>query len=155
MKTALRRLCIALLAVLLLGGGALAASYGAQVLPSSMPVYASKSTSAAKLGSLSQGASFTVTAISGDWARISYGGRTGYARMRHILFDKHIPAVAVKDTKLIFWTESSRKRGVQYRATLAAGTKVYVVGMAEGRLLVTNDTDSALGYVSASALVKN
>ena len=44
---------------------------------------------------------------------------------------------------------------MQYRATLAAGTKVYVVGMAEGRLLVTNDTDSALGYVSASALVKN
>ena len=47
MKTALRRLCVALLVVLLLGGGALAASYGAQVLPSSMPVYAAKSTSAA------------------------------------------------------------------------------------------------------------
>ena len=155
MKTALRRLCIALLAVLLLGGGALAAGYSAQVLPSSMPVYAAKSTSAAKLGSLSQGTSFTVMAISGDWARISYNNRTGYARMRHILFDKHIPAVAVKDTKLTFWTEASRKRGVQYRATLAAGTRVYVVGMAEGRLLVTNDTDSALGYVSASALVKN
>ena len=155
MRGSLRRLCLALLMISLLGGSALGASYGAQTLPSSMPVYASMSTSAAKLGSLSQGTSFTVTAISGDWARISYNNRTGYARMRHILFDKHIPAVAVKDTKLTFWTEASRKRGVQYRATLAAGTKVYVVGMAEGRLLVTNDTDSALGYVSASALVKN
>ena len=155
MKRRLRKMLIALLMLALLGGGALAASYGAQVLPSSMPVYAAKSTSAAKLGSLSQGTSFTVTAISGDWARISYKNRTGYARMRHILFDKHISAVAVKDTKLTFWTEASRKRGVQYRATLAAGTRVYVVGMAEGRLLVTNDTDSALGYVSASVLVKN
>ena len=146
---------IALLMLALLGGSALAASYGAQVLPSSMPIYAAKSTSSAKLGSLSQGTSFTVTSITGDWARISYKNRTGYARMRHILFDKHISAVAVKDTKLTFWTKTSQKRGVHYRATLAAGTKVYVVGMAEGRLLVTNDTDSALGYVSASALVKN
>ena len=155
MKRRLRKMLIALLMLALLGGGALAASYGAQVLPSSMPVYAAKSTSSAKLGSLSQGTSFTVTSITGDWARISYKNRTGYARMRHILFDKHISAVAVKDTKLTFWTKTSQKRGVHYRATLAAGTKVYVVGMAEGRLLITNDTDSALGYVSASALVKN
>ena len=155
MRGSLRRLCLALLMISLLGGSALGASYGAQTLPSSMPVYASMSTSAAKLGSLSQGTSFTVTAISGDWARISYKNRTGYARMRHILFDKHISAVAVKDTKLTFWTKESQKRGVHYRATLAAGTKVYVVGMAEGKLLVTNDTDRALGYVSASALVKN
>ena len=155
MKTALCRLCAALLMLALLGGGALAASYGAQVLPSSMPIYAAKSTSSAKLGTLKQGTGFTVTAISGDWARISFGKRTGYARMRHIIFDKHIAAVAVKDTKLTFWTKESQKRGVHYRATLAAGTKVYVVGMAEGRLLVTNKSDSALGYVSASALVKN
>ena len=155
MKTALCRLCAALLMLALLGGGALAASYGAQVLPSSMPIYAAKSTSSAKLGTLKQGTGFTVTAISGDWARISFGKRTGYARMRHIIFDKHIAAVAVKDTKLTFWTKESQKRGVHYRATLAAGTKVYVVGMAEGRLLVTNASDSALGYVSASALVKN
>ena len=155
MRRCLRRMLIALLMLALLGGSALAASYGAQVLPSSMPIYAAKSTSSAKLGSLSQGTSFTVTSITGDWARISYKNRTGYARMRHILFDKHISAVAVKDTKLTFWTKTSQKRGVHYRATLAAGTKVYVVGMAEGRLLITNDTDSALGYVSASALVKN
>ena len=51
MKTALRALCIALLAVLL-GGSALAASYSAQVLPSSMPVYAAKSTSAARYSPL-------------------------------------------------------------------------------------------------------
>ena len=155
MRRCLRRMLIALLMLALLGGSALAASYGAQVLPSSMPIYAAKSTSSAKLGSLSQGTSFTVTSITGDWARISYKNRTGYARMRHILFDKHISAVAVKDTKLTFWTKASQKRGVHYRATLAAGTKVYVVGMAEGRLLVTNASDSALGYVSASALVKN
>ena len=155
MRRCLRRMLIALLMLALLGGSALAASYGAQVLPSSMPIYAAKSTSSAKLGSLSQGTSFTVTSITGDWARISYKNRTGYARMRHILFDKHISAVAVKDTKLTFWTKTSQKRGVHYRATLAAGTKVYVVGMAEGRLLVTNASASALGYVSASALVKN
>ena len=131
MKRSLRRLCAALVLLALLGGNALAASYGAQAL-SSMPVYAANSSSSTKLGSLSEGTRFTVTKISGDWARISYNKRTGYARMRHILFDKHIPAVAVKDTKLIFWTKESKKKRVQYRATLAAGTKVYVVGMAEG-----------------------
>ena len=155
MRRGLRRLCAALVLLAMLGGSALAASYGARVLPSSMPVYASASTSANQLGSLSKGTRFTVTAISGDWARISCGGRTGYARMRHIIFDQHIPAMAVKDAKFVFATDASLKRGVYYRATLAAGTRVYVVGMAEGRLMVTNASGSALGYVSASALAKN
>ena len=155
MRKVLRRLCLALVALTLLGGSAPAAGYGARVLVSSMPVYASASTSANQLGSLSKGTRFTVTAISGDWARISCGGRTGYARMRHIIFDQHIPAMAVKDAKFVFATDASLKRGVYYRATLAAGTRVYVVGMAEDRLLVTNASGSALGYVSASAMTKN
>lgn len=153
MKRNLCRLCAILLLLILPGGSALAASYKAQAL-TAMPVYAANSTSSTKLLSLAEGTRFTVTKISGDWARISYGKRTGYARMCHILFDKHIPAMAKKDTKLTFWTEESKKKRVQYRATLAAGTKVYVVGMYDGKLLVTNASDSALGYVSASAMVK-
>ncbi len=150
-----RRLCALLLICALLASGALAASYKARVLTSSMTVYAGKKTSSRVLGSLKRDTKFTVTAISGDWARVSYKGRTGYARMRNIRFDKRIPAVALRDTALVFGTKESMKRGVYYRATLAAGTQVYAVGMAEGKLLVTNASGSALGYVKKSAMEKN
>lgn len=154
MRRGMRRLCALLLACALLNCGALAASYKAQVLTASMTVYASKGGSGKVLGSLDRGARFTVTSISGDWARISYKGRSGYAHMRNIIFDKRIPAVAVRDVKMVFGTKKSIKRGVYYRARLAAGTKVYVVGMAEGKLLITNASGSALGSVAEDALVK-
>ena len=60
---------------------ALAASYGAKVLVNNMSVYNSEKEVA---GSLDQGTSIKVTAMSGDWVRISYKGKTGYVNGEYV-----------------------------------------------------------------------
>lgn len=153
-KTAKILIALALMAALL-SGSALAASYSAKVLVSSMDVYGRSDGNVEKIGSLSQGKSFKVTAISGDWARISYKGHTGYAKLEDMIFSKRIKAVAVKDAKLKFVTKKSFDEKVYYTATLSAGTGVYVVGKNDDTFLITNRSGSALGYVAASALSRN
>ena len=150
-----RRLLVLALAVALLCGSAMAASYGAKVLVPSMTVYGNSDGNATALGSLKQGTSITVKAVSGDWARISYKGRTLYAKLDDIIFNKHVKAVSNRDTAIKFVTKESYAKNTYYSATLSAGTTVYVVGKNGDQLLVTNASDSALGYVNASALSKN
>lgn len=150
-----KRLLAAALVLALLCGSALAASYDAKALASSMDVYGKSGSSKVKLGSLKRGTSFKVTAVSGDWARISYKGRTGYAKLEDIIFSKGVKAVASKDVSIRFVTKESFKQNVYYSATLAAGTGVYVVGKKDDNFLVMNASGSALGYVDASALSKS
>ena len=149
-----RRLAVLALAVALLCGSALASGYGAKVLVPSMTVYGNSDGSAVALGTLKQGTSITVKAVSGDWARISYKGRTLYAKLDDIIFNKHVKAVASRDTSIRFVTKESYAQNTYYSATLSAGTSVYVVGKSGDKLLVTNASDSALGYVDASTLSK-
>ncbi len=149
------RLAVWMLAVALLCGSAMASGYGAKVLVPSMAVYGNSDGSAVQLGALKQGTSITVKAVSGDWARISYKGRTLYARLDDIIFNKHVKAVANRDTSIKFVTKQSYSQNTYYSATLAAGTTLYVVGKNGDQLLVTNGSDSALGYVAASALSRN
>ena len=149
-----RRMAVLALAVALLCGSALASGYGAKVLVPSMTVYGNSDGSAVALGALKQGTSITVKAVSGDWARISYKGRTVYAKLDDIVFNKHVKAVANRDTSIKFVTKESYAQNTYYSATLTAGTTVYVVGKNGDQLLVTNASDSALGYVDASALSK-
>lgn len=155
MSKMIKAVIAAALIATLLCGSALAASYGAKVLVSSMTVYGKSGSQVVALGSLSQGTSFSVTAVSGDWARISYKGHTGYAKLDDIVFNKHVKGVTTRDTEIRFVTRASYKEGVYYRATLAAGTTVYVAGKNGDDYLVYNASGSALGYVSASAVVKN
>ncbi len=138
----------------LLCSSALAASYGAQVLMPSMNVYGVSGSQKVKIGQLKQGTDFTVTAISGNWARISYKGKTGYAKLEDMIFDKKIKAVASEDTAIKFVTRKSYEEGTYYKATLEAGTTVYVVGKKGSYALVKNASGSALGYVKASDLKK-
>lgn len=150
------RMIVALaMALMLLTGSAMAATYSAKVLADSMDVYGVSNGERVKLGSLKQGTSFKVTKISGDWARISYKDHTGYAKVGDMIFSNRIKAVAVKDASLKFVTKESFKQRVYYKATLAAGTGVYVVGKRDDKLLISNGRGTALGYVDASALVKN
>ena len=146
-------LAIALIAAML-SCSALAANYGAKVLTSSMAVYGYSNGKKVQQGMLSQGTSFKVTEMSGNWAKISYKGKTGYAKLENIIFDKRIKAVANRDTALKFITRESYARGVYYTATLAAGTKVYAAGFKGDQMLITNASGSALGYVKKSALTK-
>lgn len=130
---------------------ALAANYSAKVLSSSMDVYSSNKE---KLGALKQGTAVTVTAISGDWARISYRGNSYYARMKDIIFNNRIAAISTQKTSIRFVTKASYAANTCYKATLAAGTPIYVVGLNGKQALVTNASGSILGYVKRSALKK-
>ena len=78
-----RRLTAAILTVVLLISAApiaLAASFSAYVTASSMAVYSDASLSK-KLGSLGKYTVVTVKDYSGGVARISYNGKTGYAKV--------------------------------------------------------------------------
>lgn len=151
MRRFLKTLLVLALLAALLCPCALAASYSAKVLTVSMDVYSSNKE---KLGTLKQGTAVTVTAISGDWARISYRGNSYYARMKDIIFSKRIAAISTKKTAIRFVTKASYKENTAYKATLASGTPVYVVGLNGSQALVTNASGSVLGYVKRSALKK-
>lgn len=154
----MRKMMKALLALTLIAamlcGSALAAGYGAKVLSDSMPVYGYSDGSKVKLGALDQGTSFKVTDISGDWAKISYKGKTGYARLENIIFDGKIKAISNRDAAFKFVTKASYAKNTYYTATLAANTIVYVVGKDGDNALITNADRTALGYVKLSALTK-
>ena len=143
----------ALLILVMLCGGAMAASYKANVFTDSMTVY---NADKEKIGSLPQGTAFTVKAISkdGNWAKISYKGKTGIASMKNILFENRIKAVAVKDTSMNFVTKASYKLRLAFKATIEKGTPVYVVGYHDGYLLIENASGNGLGIVKASCFKK-
>lgn len=143
-------LILALVAVMLCSS-AMAASHGAKVLTNTMTVYNSSKQVA---GALVRGTSFKVKAISGDWAKISYNGKTGYAQLSNIIFDNKVKCVSTRDTDIRFVTRASWARNQYYTATLAAGTTIYVVGKKGSEALVSNASGSAIGYVKLSALTK-
>lgn len=147
-----RAFIAALLIAALLCGSALAASLDAKVFSSSMTVY--KSTSGGKLGRLRRGTAFTVKGISGEWAKISYRGRTGYAKLKNIIFDKYVEAVSTQETPIRFITKGTYKRGVYYTGTLSKGVPLRVVGVNGNYLLFLNEQENAMGYVSKSAVKK-
>lgn len=152
MKT-FKMMISALLIMVMLCGGAMAASYKANVITSSMKVY---NASKEQIGSLPQGTAFTVKAISknGNWAKISYKGKTGFASMKNIMFNKRIKAVAVKDASMNFVTKASYKMKLAFKATIEKGTPVYVVGYHNGYLLIENASGNGLGIVKANCFKK-
>lgn len=130
---------------------AMAATYGAKVLTNTMTVYNSSKQSA---GALVRGTAIKVNGISGSWAKISYNGKTGYAKLSSIIFNKKVPAVVTHDTGIRFVTRASWNKNQYYSATLAAGSGIYVVGKKGSEALVSNADGSAIGYVKLSALKK-
>lgn len=133
---------------------AVAENYGAKVLTPSMKVYLKPDASAEAAAEMAQGTAFTVTAISGDWARISYKGHEGFAQMKDIIFDKHVKAIIEKDAKVIYITKESVKDSKAFYSKLEAGTKVYVVGKNDEYLLIENLDGTALGIVKAANVKK-
>ena len=103
----------------------LAESYRAKVYTSVMKIYSKASTSSKyKIGELKNGKSFTVTQTSGDWAKISYAGKTGYARIADMISTVKKTMYIKSDCKMYKGATSSST----YLRTYTAGTKVYMVG---------------------------
>ena len=145
----LKALAAVLLIAVMLCGSAMAATMGAKVLSPSMAVYNSGKK---QIGALGQGTSFTVTDISGDWAKISYRGYTGYAQLKDIVFDVRLKGISTKATPVTFVTKSSYKRSVYYTGTLSAGVTLYVAGMNGDKFLFFDETGNVMGYVAKDAM---
>lgn len=150
---ALKMMISALLIAVMLCGGAMAASYKANVITSNMEIY---NINKQQIGSLPRGTEFTVNAISknGNWAKISYKGKTGFASMQNIMFQNVIKAVCYKETDMVFVTKSSFKAGEAYKAKVGLGTVVNVVGYYDGYLLLESDSGNAIGVVKVNCFKK-
>lgn len=151
MRKMFKSIVVLALVAAMLCSTAMAASYGAKVLTNTMTVYTSGKQVA---GALTQGTSIKVKAVSGDWAKISYKGKTGYASISNIIFNNKVKAVANRDTEINFVTRASYAQNQYYSATLSAGTTVYVAGKKGNYALITNAAGSAIGYVKLNALTK-
>ena len=150
-KNYFKAVIAAVLIAAMLCGSALASSYGAKVFSSSMSVYRTESTRS-KIGALGRGTSFTVTSISGDWAKISYKGQTGYAKLSNIVFNKHVKAVTTNASSIRFVTKKSYRTGTYYTGTLSAGVTIYLAGINGSYYLFYDESGSAMGYVKKSAV---
>jgi len=80
-----KMICAMLLAVLLVSAAtpALAKSVTAKVNSSSAKVY-QKASKSSRSVSVRKGTTLTVTAVSGDWARVSKNGHTGYMQKKYL-----------------------------------------------------------------------
>lgn len=143
-------LVAAVLVAAMLCGSALAASYGAKALSASTVVYNAKN--GTRVGTLKRGTSFTVTAISDGWTRISYKGHTGYVKLKDVVFNKHIKAVSNRSVSIKFITRESYKKGNYYTGTLAAGVELYLAGIRGDSYIFFDRTGDTMGMVSKSAV---
>ena len=151
--TKLRRkltICVAALLIVCLFTPALA-SFTAYVYNSNgMTVYSTnKASSAYSLGTLKNGTAVTVTATSGDWAKITYNGKTGFAQIKDMKSSVKTKMYTNKSVSAYATPSTSGKN----LGTLSVNSVVYVVGRSGDFYLVEN-TKGATGYIAKSALSK-
>lgn len=150
---AIKMMVATLLIAVMICGGAMAAAYKANVITSSMEVYNAKKE---YIGMLPRGTELYVTKLSsdGNWARIYYKGHVGYTSTQNIIFQDIIKAVCYRNTEMTFVTKSSFKNHQAYKAAVAMGTLVNVVGHFDGNLLIASDSGNALGIVPMNCFKK-
>ena len=127
---------------------ALAASYSAKINSASCKVYKSASTSSKVLCTDVKNLSVSITGYSGDWARISYKGYTGYVKCEYLTLSSRLPAYTAKSTPVYKRASSSSSK----LGTLDTGSTVYVVGMDDGYYRIQNRSGSVTGYVKSGSL---
>lgn len=144
---------IAVILLLMLLPVAALADYSAVVTASKMKVYSTnKVNDKYYLGYLRKNVEFTVVATSGNWARISYQGRTGYAQL------KDMKKKATTQTKQLAYTNTMTKlyqkasSSSKVLNTLTADYPVYITGTSGSYYLVTNYDGKGSGYIKKSAL---
>lgn len=122
--------------------------FQAKVSSSSMKVYSTNNASNAYyLGSLSKGVQFTVTATSGEWARIKHNGNVGFAKISDMektteAFDKTM-VYANRQTKIY----SSASTGSRALDTITADFPLYVLAESGNFYQVTPTNGNTVGYV--------
>lgn len=135
------------LVVLMLSGSALA-DFSATVLSGKMKVYFAPTTASEQIGSLNQGATLTVEAYQGEWARINYKGHVGFAKIADMYSNSVYKYGKTKRDANIYYI--TRNNSNPQWGTLGKGTKVYIRGCKGDQWLVSNKNFTVLGYVSKS-----
>ncbi len=131
--------------------------YTAVVTTDKMKVYSTTSaTTANYLGYLKKGVTFTVTATSSNWARISHDGKTGYAKLAD--FKKSTGEVTQTKTLMysnretkIYTSATSSSRSV---CTITADLPMYVIGTSGSYYKVQTKDGSSTGYIRQSHVSK-
>ena len=150
-RNAAQKWICAILAVMLLvacAPVALAASYSAKINSSACKVYKSASTSSKVLCSDVKDLRVSITGYSGDWAKVSYKGHTGYVKCEYLTLSSRLPAYTAKSAPVYKRASSSSSK----LGTLGAGSTVYVVGMDDGYYRIQNRSGSVTGYVKSGYL---
>ena len=152
MKNKIRRIVsVALLAIMMaacLAPSALAASFKAKINSSSSAVYSYPSTSSTRLCRGVKGITVTVTAYSGDWAKISYRGNTGYMQIKYLNLNNRITAYTQSSCSVYRLASSSSSK----MGTLDSATTVYVIGVDGSYCRVQNKSGTVTGYIRTSQL---
>ena len=145
-----RWICAILTALLLVAcaPAALATSYSAKINSSACKVYKSASTSSKVLCSDVKDLRVSITGYSGDWAKVSYKGNTGYVKCEYLTLSSRLPAYTAKSTPVYKRAASSSSK----LGTLGTGSTVYVVGMDDGYYRIQNRSGSVTGYVKSGCL---
>ena len=139
-------LIAALLAVTVFPTMALASN--AKVNSSSARVYKSASTSSASV-KMKKGTKLTVKSVSGQWAKVSLNGHTGYMPVKYLNSTSRYKAYTRKSTYIYKSASSSSSK-----KAVSANTALYVVGKSGSYYRVQNASGSCTGYVKAGAITK-
>ena len=145
------RLTAALLAALMLltaSVPAVAETFSAIVTSSSMTVYKDAALST-KAGALPKNAVVRIASYSGKAARITWSGKSGYAKVSDMTAVDDVAAKAVnKSAAKVYQEPSTDSRSVK----LKANTKLYVLKTSGNWAMV--ERNGAVGYMKASALTR-
>ena len=141
-RNAIRRWLCAMLMLALLCAAfaptAMAASYSAKINSSSSKIYKSPSSSSKVLCNGVKNLRVSITGYSGDWARITYKGYTGYIKCEYLTLSSRITAYTAKSTPVYKRASSSSGK----LGTLSTGSTVYIVGMDDGYYAKITSTSS-------------
>ena len=139
-------LCAAVVVALLAACPALASSTTAKVNSSSARVYKTASTSSASV-KMKKGTKLTVKSVSGSWAKVTLGGKTGYMPVKYLKKTSRKKVYISRDTYV--YKSASSSSG---KTSVSRNTAVYVVGKSGSYYRVQNASGSRSGYVKASCI---
>ena len=138
----------------------------AVVTSATLPVYASASTSAKKLGTLKAGQAVTVHAYTADWAYISLSGKYGFCALKGLQkktggeaeetpenpFDPGaaVPATVTASSVTVYQSASSSAKKL---GTLKKGAEVKLLKVSGNWAYI--ELNGNYGYCAANALTKN
>ena len=133
--------------------------YAAQVTSDKMKVYSTNNASDTYyIGYLSKGTKFTVLATSGDWARISYDGKIGFAKLSNFKKTSGTGTAATPKpeatptTKTLMYTNREAKiyssaSDNNALCTVTSDFPVYVVGTSGNYYRIKRTDSDVYGYI--------